>query len=62
MGTVLLVDPVIADDFEKARDRDLFRSFLDYPILLNTCKFSTVKRGSFKGLSSISKTRPRFRV
>jgi hypothetical protein len=67
VGTVLLVDPVVVEDFDVAREDDFdFGSFfVRPPILSNTFKFFSVRRARFGGLSvpvSIDLSGLRFRV
>ena len=75
VGTVLLVDPVVAEDFDGARERDEFgsdRDDFDFglflvrpPIFSNAFKFFSVSARRFEGLSalvSIDLSGLRFRV
>lgn len=55
VDTDLLVDPVVAEDFDKARDRE---EFDDFPVRLaifsKDFKFFSVRQACFGGLSAPS--------
>lgn len=66
VGTVLLVEPVVAEDFDRAPERDKFgsdREDFDFgpflvrpPSFSNAFKFFVVKRARFGGLSALVST------